>query len=226
MTDNIHSVLARWCRPALVLTLTLPLAAHADTGTVTNYGFTGAYDPSAWTPSFTSVGGGGTASAYISGDSAYLDAAVPSRQRTQAANFTATAVASGPVSFTWDFTVTRPNDRVFTGFGYTLNGIFTRVISNAGGAIQSGRASFNVLAGDVFGWRLNAVGLFTGATTASAVIRELTAPTTCVPATCPTPPMPGAPGPLPLLGLGVAYRASRTIRRKIAHRSTSAGEEK
>ena len=191
--------------PALALAVALPLAANADTGSAINYGFTGAYAPSAWTLSFPSTKGGGTASVYVAESAAYFDAMLPSRNRSQTAILTAVAAASGPVVFDWVFTVPSTSDSLSNGFGYMLNGVYKKLTTAAGGAVQPGRAAFTVMAGDVFGWRLTTNGIFARPTSASAVVRSLTAP-------IPTPP---APGPLPVLGVAAMFRASRRIRRRI-----------
>lgn len=74
-------------------------------------------------------------------------------------SLTATAIASGTVNFNWSYSLV--DEPAFDIFGYLLNGGFTAL---AGGLIYVppppdvllGTASFNVVAGDTFGFRVTA----------------------------------------------------------------------
>lgn len=80
-------------------------------------------------------------------------------------DFTATAHAAGTVSFHWAYG-TPDWDPSWDPFGWLLNGAFTVVTNGSGPNWQSGSVLFNVIAGDVFGFRANTVdGGFGGATT-------------------------------------------------------------
>ncbi len=78
--------------------------------------------------------------------------------------YTTTAAASGMVSFNWLFDgepvggITGPQ---FDPSGYVLNGVFTQFTDNNGPEVQNGFISFNVNAGDTFGFRVNTIdGIF------------------------------------------------------------------
>ena len=77
--------------------------------------------------------------------------------------------------------------------GYLLNGALTQLSNNFGPNSQSGTASVQVDAGDVFGWRVHSVDNIYGG--AQLTIRELAAVDVA-----------GVPEPatLAILGLGVA----------------------
>jgi hypothetical protein len=80
-------------------------------------------------------------------------------------NLTATAAASGTVSFDWNFTRTS-----FQGltFGYTINGGFSSLATST----STGSTSFSVNTGDTFGFRMFANYQGNG----SVVISNFTAP--------------------------------------------------
>lgn len=123
-------------------------------------------------------------------------------------DFTTIAAATGPVSFDWSFFSHRLHSP--DGFGYLLNGSFTQLADQS--SLGSGSSQFNVLAGDVFGFRAYTLDNEVGAGTAT--ISNFSAPFSD-----PTP----VPGPLPLLGAGAAFSCSRRLRRRIslAHGSVS-----
>jgi len=114
-------------------------------------------------------------------------------------DFTTIAAATGPVSFDWSFFSHRVHSP--DGFGYLLNGIFTQLADQS--SLGSGSSQFNVLAGDVFGFRAYTLDNEVGAGTAT--ISNFSAPFSD-----PTP----VPGPLPLLGAGAAFSCSRRLRRR------------
>ena len=104
-----------------------------------------------------------------------------------------TAAATGPVSFDWIYQSV--NDPSQHRFGYVLNGIFNQ-ITNDNDGYQEGLTSFNVTAGDSFGFQINTVDNYQGR--ASATISNFNGPTGD-PTVVPTPAL--LPG---LIGMGVA----------------------
>jgi hypothetical protein len=123
-------------------------------------------------------------------------------------DYTIMALAAGPVSFDWTFFSQREHSP--DGFGYLLNGSFTQLADQS--SLGSGYSQFNVLAGDVFGFRAFTLDNSVGA--GYATISNFSAPISD-----PTP----VPGPLPLLSAGAAFSCSRRLRRRsnLAHGSVS-----
>jgi hypothetical protein len=72
-------------------------------------------------------------------------------------DFTTLAVGDGLVSFSWDYITFDGEGPSWDPFGYLLDGTFTQLTDNGGGSPQSGSASFSVLAGQTFGFRVLAV---------------------------------------------------------------------
>src|SRR5262245_18522750 len=70
-------------------------------------------------------------------------------------DFTIAAVASGLVSFDWNYETTDTDGPAFDLFGFLLNGAFTQLSDDSGGISQSGSETFPVSLGDVFGFRLD-----------------------------------------------------------------------
>lgn len=62
----------------------------------------------------------------------------------------------------------------FDPFGYIINGTQTQLTDNAGGPSQTGTFTFSVLAGDIFGWYIDATDDQLGA--ASAVVGATVVP--------------------------------------------------
>jgi len=166
--------------------------------------FAGIYTPGNWTFTSNPVLGDGSV------DLASAPAAVTltgSNSRDSTAYFgtvnsdyTIRAAAAGPVSFDWSFFSHRVHSP--DGFGYLLNGSFTQLADQS--SLGSGFSQFNVLVGDVFGFRAYTLDNEVGAGTAT--ISNFSAPISD-----PTP----VPGPLPLLGAGAAFSYSRRLRRAI-----------
>lgn len=67
-------------------------------------------------------------------------------------DFTIASTADGVVSFDWFYTTTDIDGSTFDPFGWILNGIFTQLSVNELFGTQSGLTTFNVLAGDIFGF--------------------------------------------------------------------------
>lgn len=167
-------------------------------------GFAGVYAPGSWTFASDSALGDGSvnlamapASIELTGSNSGDLTGYFSAVNT---DFTATAVAAGPVRFDWSFFSQRVHS--LDGFGFLLNGIFTQLADQS--TLGSGSSQFNVLSGDVFGFRAftldNSVG------PGIATISNLSAPISG-----PAP----VPGPLPLLGVGVAFGCCRRLQRRI-----------
>lgn len=114
--------------------------------------FQGYYAPANWTTTSTGSSGGSVdwsgappTGVFISSDNGF------------GGNTSTTIVApnSGTVSFNWSYAT---NDNGFDGFGYLLNGVYTPLATNNG---QNGFVSFNVNAGDTFGFRSTSIdGIF------------------------------------------------------------------
>ena len=159
--------------------------------------FAGAYAPSSWT--FTSDPALGDGSVDISAAPAAITVIGSNNAESTVSLFvntyyTIAAAASGPVSFDWSYSST--DEDVFDGFGYLLNGSFTKLTDNA--SQGTGFSQFNVLSGDTFGFLVFTTDNDFGP--GNATISNFSAP---------------VPGPLPLLGVGAAFGYSRRLRRRI-----------
>ncbi len=120
--------------------------------------FIGPYAVSNWTttPTGTPPGGGSTintsgapASIQILGGDSFCTV-LPCT-----ISFTIAAVASGIVSFHWDYQTFDLSSPAFEAFGFLLNGAFTQLSDDGGPNIQSGNQNFAVSLGNVFGFRLD-----------------------------------------------------------------------
>lgn len=116
-------------------------------------GFQGAYAPSSW--SLVVSGGNGyvdTSSAPVSVRLVGSDLSGGGNKNT---DYTALAVLSGAVTFSWTYdTVDSP---VWDPFGYVVDGNFIVLTNPSGGKTQSGVVTFNVNSGQRFGFRVNTV---------------------------------------------------------------------
>ena len=141
-----------------VTTVSLTLAAASGASAATVFGFQDAYDPINWTftnsnaDGFVNTGGAPASISLTGGDNG--------SGFSGTTNYTTTAAAAGTVTFDWDYST--DDDPLFDPFGYLLNGSFIQVTNNGGGFFQNGTSTFNVLAGDSFGFRIftrdNSVG--------------------------------------------------------------------
>jgi len=139
-------------------------SARVDAAIITD--FTGIYDVSNWT-AITNAGSISTAGAPFS---ISLTSADDGSNTQKDQDFFTTAAGDGIVRFDWAWTGTDflPS---FDPFGYLLNDTFTSV---TGFAYGTGMTSFEVSAGDVFGFRQRSLdSLFGSATT---VITNFEAP--------------------------------------------------
>jgi hypothetical protein len=183
--------LAKTIAPIALAGATLGLAANPAQALTQ---FAGYYAPANWTQS---IQGDGSISTGDAPASISLSGADDGSFINQNTDFTIAAPLAGTVSFDWAYSTAE--GPVFDPFGYILNGGFAQLTDNGGGQVQSGSASFSVLAGDVFGFRQNSIDSIFGR--ASTTISNFNAH--------------AAPGPLPLLGAGAAFGWSRQLRRRI-----------
>jgi len=129
------------------VSLTLAAASGASAGTV--FGFQDAYDPINWTftnsnaDGFVNTGGAPASISLTGGDNGSGGFGTT--------DYTTTAAAAGTVTFDWNYS-TADFSPFSDPFGYLLNGSFTQVTNNVGGVVQNGTSTFNVLAGDSFGF--------------------------------------------------------------------------
>ncbi len=135
-----------------VTTVGLTLAAASGASAATVFGFQTPYAPINWTfansnaDGFVNTGG---APASISLTGGNNDSVI-----SGTTNYTTTAAAAGTVTFNWNYS-TNDSDGPFSDpFGYLLNGSFTQVTNDEGDVVQNGTSTFNVLAGDSFGFRI------------------------------------------------------------------------
>jgi hypothetical protein len=120
-------------------------------------GFQGPYAPANWT--LTTNGGDGSVDTSGAPASVTLFGSDNGSAQQIFTDFTTLAVGDGLVSFSWDY-ITFDASSVapfFDPFGYLLDGTFTQLTVNLGGNSQSGSASFSVLAGQTFGFRVDSI---------------------------------------------------------------------
>ena len=188
--------LAKTVAPIALAATSLALAANPAQALTL---FDGYYAPANWTQTIQPDGsistGGAPASITLTG----ADDEVGTNENT---DFTIAAPSGGTVSFDWSFSTDDGDGPLWDPFGYLLNGAFTQLTDNSGAQNQTGSASFNVIAGDVFGFRQNSVDSILGR--ASTTISLFNGPVAA-----------SVPGPLPLLGAGAAFGWSRQLRRRI-----------
>ncbi len=133
-----------------VTTVGLTLAAASGASAATVFGFQDAYDPINWT--FTNSNADGSVNTGGAPASISLTGGDNGSGFSGTTNYTTTAAAAGTVTFDWNYST---NDGpFFDPFGYLLNGSFTQVTNDGGGVVQNGTSTFNVLAGDSFGFRI------------------------------------------------------------------------
>jgi len=133
-----------------VTTVSLTLAAASSASAATVFGFQDAYDPINWTltnsnaDGFVNTGGAPASISLTGGDNGSFSSGTT--------DYTTTAAAAGTVTFDWNYST---NDGpFFDPFGYLLNGSFIQVTDDGGDLVQNGTSTFNVLAGDSFGFRI------------------------------------------------------------------------
>lgn len=148
-----------------------------------NANFTGGYGVSNWSQSLnggTIDTSGAPSIIEIIGNDLIWD----TPQDPANTDFTITALAEGMVSFDWEYST--EDDPEFDTFGWLLGDVYTQLSDDSLGQQQSGSTMFNVLAGDIFGFRVHSVDSVFGA--ATATISNFSAP-----ASAPSPvPVPAA----------------------------------
>jgi hypothetical protein len=185
--------LAKTVAPIALAATSLALAANPAQALTL---FDGYYAPANWTQTIQPDGsistGGAPASITLTG--------ADNGGGTKNTDLTIAAPSGGTVSVNWSYSTAE--NQFYDRFGYLLNGAFTQLTDNSGAQNQTGSASFNVLAGDVFGFRQNSVDSIFGR--ASTTISNFNGPVAA-----------SVPGPLPLLGAGAAFGWSRQLRKRI-----------
>jgi hypothetical protein len=134
------------------------------------FGFQDAYDPINWT--FTNSNADGSVNTGGAPASISLTGGDNFSFNSGTTNYTTTAAAAGTVTFDWNYSTA--DDPFFDPFGYLLNGSFIQVTDDGGGLVQNGTATFNVLAGDSFGFSIATVDNFFGP--GSVTISNFSAP--------------------------------------------------
>ena len=160
--------------------------------------FSGAYDVTNWTTTLTGSppAGGGTMDTSLAPSSIAIMGGDSGCAVGCPLDFTIAAAGAGSVSFDWVYTTSDwdPQDGIFDLFGFLLNNVFTELTDSFGKKNQSGNTIFTVVAGDVFGFRLECGDCLGGA--ADVTISNFSAPES------------GAPVPEPstwlLFGSGLA----------------------
>jgi hypothetical protein len=161
-------------------------------------GFQGHCAPENWTittegnGSVTFIGSPALASIVVSSDSNSFGNLITS--------LTTFAPNKGEVSFSYNYQTFDRDDASFDPFGYIVNGIEVQVVPPPfilQGESTSGSSTFNVRAGDIFGFYARATDDTLGpSVTTISNFRYV-------------------PGPLPILGVGAAFGYSRKLRNRI-----------
>ena len=121
-------------------------------------GFEGPYAPANWT--LATNGGDGSVDTAGAPASITLFGSDTGSFNPISTDFTTLAAGDGLVSFSWNYLTFDPGDDddepgpFFDRFGYLLGGSFTQLSDNFGASSQSGTASFSVVAGQTFGFRI------------------------------------------------------------------------
>ena len=133
-----------------VTTVSLTLAAASSASAATVFGFQTPYAPINWTftnsnaDGFVNTGGAPASISLTGGNNGSFNSGTT--------NYTTTAAAAGTVTFNWNYSTA--DGPFWDPFGYLLNGSFIQVTDDGGGVVQNGTSTFNVLAGDSFGFRV------------------------------------------------------------------------
>jgi hypothetical protein len=122
--------------------------------------FVNAYDATKWTQTTN----GGSINTTGAPNSVALTSSNDGSNLNKNQDFTIAAAGNGIVSFNWNYTTTDDNS-VWDSFGWLLNGVFTKLTVDGATLTQSGVVSFNVLTGNVFGFRANSLDSVFGAAT-------------------------------------------------------------
>jgi len=133
-----------------VTTVGLTLAAASSASAATVFGFQTPYAPINWT--FTNSNADGSVNTGGAPASISLTGGNNGSGGSGTTDYTTTAAAAGTVTFDWNYSTA--DGSFWDPFGYLLNGSFTQVTNDGGGVVQNGTSTFNVLAGDSFGFRI------------------------------------------------------------------------
>jgi hypothetical protein len=137
----------------LAMLVAAGLLSSAGTAQAAIVGFQGPYDPANWT--LTPNGGNGSVDTSGAPTSITLVGSdTGSNIGLRFTDFTTLAVGDGLVSFSWDYETFDNGGPGEDPFGYLLEGNYTQLSDNGGAMVQSGSASFSVLAGQTFGFRV------------------------------------------------------------------------
>lgn len=123
--------------------------------------FVNAYDVANWTKTTN----GGAISTSGAPNSVVFTSSNDGSNLNKNQDLTIAATGSGIVSFTWNYVTSDSDGSTYDPFGWLLNGIFTQLTVDGSKKNQSGTVSFNVLAGNVFGFRANSLDSIFGAAT-------------------------------------------------------------
>ena len=130
--------------------LTLPTAS--------TFGFGGYYSPANWASStngngYTNSAGAPASITIVGSNNSYLSTPTLT-------NFSIPVTVAGTISFDWNYQ-SNNSASYWDQFGYTLNGTFYKLTSDAGpytgSTTQNGSTSISVNIGDVFGFRIHSV---------------------------------------------------------------------
>ncbi len=174
-----------------VTTVGLTLAAASGASAATVFGFQTPYAPINWT--FTNSNADGFVNTGGAPASISLTGGRNSSFNSGTTSYTTTAAAAGTVTFNWNYATgdsltavscsNLPNN-FCDPFIVLVNGVGTIPLNPSGGTTQSGTSTFNVLAGDSFGFRISTNDNLGGR--GSVTISSFSAPAP-VPASVPEP---------------------------------------
>ena len=122
-----------------------------------NAAFTQAYELSNW----TQITQGGLIDISGAPDTVVLTSSNDESGDEKNQDFIITAPYNADISFSWHFQTTDTND--YDPFGLLLNGVFTQLSDNLANNDQSGVFSFQVVSGDLLGFRANSIDSLSGA---------------------------------------------------------------
>ena len=164
-----------------VTTVSLTLAAASGASAATVFGFQGPYDPINWT--FANSNADGSVNTSGAPASISLTGGDNGSEVPGTTDYTTTAAAAGTVTFNWNYSTADalvdsfcsnlPNN-FCDPFIVLVNGVQTIPLNPSGGTTQSGTSTFNVLAGDSFGFRIATADNFFGP--GSVTISNFSAP--------------------------------------------------
>ena len=146
--------------------LTLALIGFSTMAAATSApaGFNGAYAAGNWTTNLDGGNGsvitsGAPHSTTINGSDGIFDSNGDPLQVTALTSYTITAVGAGKVIFDWGYQTNDGDGPLFDPAGYLLNGIVYQLSNDSGANSQNGSASFDVVAGNIFGFYVDSDSL-------------------------------------------------------------------